>query len=148
MTLTRSCVPQILGEFKGLLALVAIGLFLALVVPFVGVIVLCCRCCRRCGGAKNVAEKKGDTKWRGFLGLFLFFAVVAMLYVFRFFRPSSFGVSLSKQELSVCPFSRRHFLFTRFSPITLWLAYLEFKAIDPFQKCVPPSSCCTNYSIP
>ncbi|CAN8008312.1 unnamed protein product [Ixodes pacificus] len=71
---------MILGEFKGLLALVAIGLFLALVVPFVGVIVLCCRCCRRCGGAKNVAEKKGDTKWRGFLGLFLFFAVVAMLF--------------------------------------------------------------------
>ncbi|CAN8003208.1 unnamed protein product, partial [Ixodes hexagonus] len=71
---------MILTEFKGLLALVAIGILLAVLVPFVGVIVLCCRCCRRCGGAKNMAEKKGDAKWRGFLGLFLFFAVVAMLF--------------------------------------------------------------------
>ncbi|XP_075557913.1 prominin-1-A-like isoform X1 [Dermacentor variabilis] len=67
--------------FMGLLILLAVGLFLALVVPFVGVLVLCCRCCcKRCGGAENVPEGKGDATKRGWRGVLLFILAVVLLF--------------------------------------------------------------------
>ncbi|KAK8766627.1 hypothetical protein V5799_006597 [Amblyomma americanum] len=66
--------------FKGMLILLGIGLSLALVVPLVGVLVLCCRCCcKRCGGADNVPEKKGDAARRGWRGVVLFLLAVVLL---------------------------------------------------------------------
>ncbi|KAL3236880.1 hypothetical protein MRX96_022135 [Rhipicephalus microplus] len=67
--------------FMGLLVLVAIGLALALIVPFVGVLVLCFRCCcKRCGGAENVPEGKGDAAKRGWRGVLLFILAVVLLF--------------------------------------------------------------------
>ncbi|KAH7943165.1 prominin-like protein isoform X2 [Rhipicephalus sanguineus] len=67
--------------FMGLLVLVAVGLALALIVPFVGVLVLCCRCCcKRCGGAENVPEGKGDATKRGWRGVLLFILAVVLLF--------------------------------------------------------------------
>ncbi|XP_077490116.1 prominin-1-A-like isoform X1 [Amblyomma americanum] len=67
--------------FKGMLILLGIGLSLALVVPLVGVLVLCCRCCcKRCGGADNVPEKKGDAARRGWRGVVLFLLAVVLLF--------------------------------------------------------------------
>lgn len=72
---------KVLKTYKGLLALVAVGVALAVLVPFVGVIVLCCRCCcHRCGGGVKQPERKGDTRRRGCRGLFLFLLVVALLF--------------------------------------------------------------------
>lgn len=67
--------------FMGLLVLVAVGLVLAVIVPFVGVLVLCCRCCcKRCGGAENVPEGKGDAAKRGWRGVLLFILAVVLLF--------------------------------------------------------------------
>lgn len=67
--------------FKGLLILLVIGLSLALIVPLIGVLVLCCRCCcKRCGGANNVPEKKGDAARRGWRGVILFLLAVVLLF--------------------------------------------------------------------
>lgn len=67
--------------FMGLLVLLAVGLALAVIVPFVGVLVLCCRCCcKRCGGAENVPEGKGDATKRGWRGVILFILAVVLLF--------------------------------------------------------------------
>ncbi|XP_075724999.1 prominin-1-A isoform X2 [Rhipicephalus microplus] len=67
--------------FMGLLVLVAVGLVLAVIVPFVGVLVLCFRCCcKRCGGAENVPEGKGDAAKRGWRGVLLFILAVVLLF--------------------------------------------------------------------
>lgn len=69
------------GLFLGLLVLLVVGLSLALVVPLVGVVALCCRgCCHRCGGARGVPERKGDAAKRGWRGVCLFVLALGLLF--------------------------------------------------------------------
>lgn len=69
------------GLFLGLLVLLVVGLSLALLVPLVGVVALCCRCCcRRCGGARGLPERKGDAAKRGWRGVCLFLLALGLMF--------------------------------------------------------------------
>ena len=63
----------------GYAVLAGAGVVLALLLPFVGLVVCCCRCSGRCGGRAQPHDKKQDGCRRGCLGLSLGLLVVVIL---------------------------------------------------------------------
>ncbi|XP_046448972.1 prominin-like protein isoform X3 [Daphnia pulex] len=70
----------ILKHYAGVVAVAAIGLLLAAIIPIAGVFVCCCRCAGRCGAKEEPFEKRGDKCQRVILGLFL--GVLLLLVAF------------------------------------------------------------------
>ncbi|XP_043200712.1 prominin-like protein isoform X4 [Amphibalanus amphitrite] len=72
--------PTLLNHHLGFAILAALGILVAVLTPFVGMIVCCCRCAGRCGGRTDPYEKKRDKCKRICNGVFLSLLVLLVLF--------------------------------------------------------------------
>jgi prominin 1 len=61
----------LLAHYAGVVAVLAVGLLFAVLMPCVGVVFCCCRCCGRCGARSQPFEKRRDPCRRIGFGIML-----------------------------------------------------------------------------
>lgn len=69
----------LLTHYAGVVAVLAVGLLFALLMPCVGFIFCCCRCSGRCGGRSQPFEKRRDRCKRIGFGIVLSAITVIIL---------------------------------------------------------------------
>jgi prominin 1 len=69
----------LLAHYAGVLAVVALGLLFALLMPCVGFVFCCCRCSGRCGARSQPFEKRRDRCKRIGFGIVLSAVTVIIL---------------------------------------------------------------------
>uniref|UniRef100_A0A2P2I2A1 Prominin-1-like n=1 Tax=Hirondellea gigas TaxID=1518452 RepID=A0A2P2I2A1_9CRUS len=69
----------LLVHYIGIVGLLVLGLLVAAVMPFVGLVLMCCRCAGRCGASDITYDKKHDPCKRGSLTAFMIVLLVMAL---------------------------------------------------------------------
>jgi prominin 1 len=69
----------LLAHYAGVVAVLAVGLLFAVLMPFVGFVFCCCRCCGRCGARSQPFEKRRDPCRRIGFGIMLAAITVIIL---------------------------------------------------------------------
>ncbi|KAG1688587.1 Prominin-1-A [Nymphon striatum] len=66
--------------YIGMIITAAAGILVAIAIPLVGLIFCCCRCAGKCGGGKEVVERRSDVFKRAIFGILMFLLVIVMLF--------------------------------------------------------------------